>query len=61
VHSLEGLPGAAMVTRGGQVKMVVASRLAGAGVKCTPQTWFQICSVSEQFAVVDAAGRIWAP
>jgi CubicO group peptidase (beta-lactamase class C family) len=56
VQAIEGLRGAAMVTRAGQVRLEVASGLAdaGAGVKCTPQTRFQICSVSKQFAAVAA-------
>jgi CubicO group peptidase (beta-lactamase class C family) len=56
VHSIEGLHGAAIVTRAGQVKLEVASGLADAeaGVTCTPQTRFQICSVSKHFAAVAA-------
>jgi CubicO group peptidase (beta-lactamase class C family) len=56
VHAIEGLRGAAMVTRAGQVRLEVASGLADAeaGVKCTPQTRFQICSVSKQFAAAAA-------
>jgi CubicO group peptidase (beta-lactamase class C family) len=56
VHAIEGLRGAAMVTRAGQVRLEVADGLADAeaGVKCTPQTRFQLCSVSKQFAAVAA-------
>jgi CubicO group peptidase (beta-lactamase class C family) len=56
VHSIEGLRGAAIVTRADRVKLEVASGLADAeaGVKCTPQTRFEICSVSKQFAAVAA-------
>lgn len=54
MQSIEGLRGAATVTRGGRVRLQVAGGLADAeaGVKCTPQTRFQICSVSKQFAAV---------
>lgn len=56
MHSIEGLRGAAIVTHAGRVKLEVASGLADAeaGVKCTPQTRFEICSVSKQFAAVAA-------
>lgn len=54
--SIEGLRGAATVTRDDQVKLEVAGGQADAeaGVACTPQTRFQICSVSKQFAAVTA-------
>ena len=54
--AIEGLRGAATVTRAGQVRLEVAGGLAdaGAGVVCTPQTRFQICSVSKQFAATAA-------
>ena len=53
MHAIEGLRGAAMVTRAGQVKLEAAGGLADAeaDVTCTPQTRFQLCSVSKQFAV----------
>ncbi len=56
MHSVEGLRGAAIVTRAGRVKLEVASGLADAeaGAKCTPQTRFQIASVSKQFTAVAA-------
>lgn len=56
MHAIEGLRGAAMVTRAGRVKLEVAGGLADAeaGVKCTPQTRFQLCSVSKQFAAAAA-------
>jgi CubicO group peptidase (beta-lactamase class C family) len=56
VHSVEGLRGAAIVTRAGGVRLEVASGLADAeaGAKCTPRTRFQICSISKQFAAVAA-------
>ena len=56
MHSVEGLRGAAIVTRAGRVKLEVASGLAdaGAGTKCTPQTRFQVSSISKQFAAVAA-------
>ena len=56
MHSVEGLRGAAIVTRDGRVKLEVAAGLAdaGAGTKCTPQTLFQISSISKQFAAVTA-------
>jgi CubicO group peptidase (beta-lactamase class C family) len=54
VFSVEGLRGAAIVTRAGSIRLEVASGLAdaGAGVECTPQTRFQISSVSKQFVAV---------
>jgi CubicO group peptidase (beta-lactamase class C family) len=56
VQAIEGLRGAATVTRAGQVRLEAAGGLAdaGAGVMCTPQTRFQICSVSKQFAAAAA-------
>lgn len=56
MHSIEGLRGAAIVTRAGRVKLEVTGGLADAeaGVECTPQTRFQIASVSKQFAAVAA-------
>jgi CubicO group peptidase (beta-lactamase class C family) len=56
VHAIEGLRGAAMVTRAGQVKLEVADGLADAeaDVKCTPRTRFQVCSVSKQFTAAAA-------
>lgn len=56
MHAIEGLRGAAMVTRAGRVRLEVAGGLADAeaGVKCTPQTRFQLCSVSKQFAAAAA-------
>jgi CubicO group peptidase (beta-lactamase class C family) len=56
VRSVEGLRGAAIVTRGGRVMLEAASGLADAeaGVGCTPRTRFQLCSVSKQFAAVAA-------
>ena len=56
MHAIEGLRGAAMVTRAGQVRLEVAGGLADAeaGVKCTPQTRFQLCSVSKQLAAAAA-------
>jgi CubicO group peptidase (beta-lactamase class C family) len=56
VRSVEGLRGAAIVTRAGQVALEVASGLADAeaGAMCTPRTRFQICSISKQFAAVAA-------
>jgi CubicO group peptidase (beta-lactamase class C family) len=56
VHSVEGLRGAAIVTRDGRVELEVASGLADerAGTKCTPQTQFQISSISKQFAAATA-------
>ena len=56
MHAIEGLRGAAIVTRAGQVKLEVASGLADAeaDAECTPQTRFQVCSVSKQFAAAAA-------
>lgn len=56
MQAIEGLRGAATVTRAGQVRLEAAGGLAdaGAGVMCTPQTRFQICSVSKQFAAAAA-------
>lgn len=53
---VEGLSGAAIVTRDGRVVREVASGLAdaAAGVACTAQTRFQISSVSKQFAAIAA-------
>jgi CubicO group peptidase (beta-lactamase class C family) len=49
-----GLRGAAIVTQAGRVKLAVASGLADAeaGAECTPQTRFQISSLSKQFTAV---------
>jgi CubicO group peptidase (beta-lactamase class C family) len=49
---VEGLRGAAMVTRGGSASVDLAAGLADveAGVPCTSGTRFQLCSVSKQFA-----------
>lgn len=49
-----GLRGAAIVTKAGSVELEVASGLADpeAGAECTPQTRFQICSISKQFTAV---------
>jgi CubicO group peptidase (beta-lactamase class C family) len=54
VRSIEGLRGAAIVTRGGRVTLEAAGGLADAspGVPCTPRTRFQIASVSKQFTAV---------
>jgi CubicO group peptidase (beta-lactamase class C family) len=54
VRQVEGLRGAAIVTRAGRVGLEVASGLADAeaGVTCTPRTRFQISSVSKQFDAV---------
>lgn len=56
MRSIEGLRGAAIITRGGQVTLEVASGLADAeaGAMCTPRTWFQISSISKQFTAVAA-------
>src|SRR6185437_3221860 len=50
------LRGVAMVTRAGTVQTELAGGLAdaAAGVPCTAQTRFQICSISKQFAAVAA-------
>ena len=52
MRSVEGLPGAATVTRAGSVELELAGGLAdaGSGARCTPRTPFQIASVSKQFA-----------
>lgn len=59
------LRGVAMVTRAGTVRAELAGGLAdaAAGVPCTAQTRFQICSISKQFAAAAAlllaeAGRL---
>ena len=54
MRQVEGLRGAAIVTRAGRVGLEVASGLADAeaGVTCTPRTRFQISSISKQFAAV---------
>ena len=56
MRSIEGLRGAAIVTRGGRVTLEAADGLADAeaGAECTPRTRFQIASVSKQFAAVAA-------
>ena len=56
MHSIEGLRGAAIVTRADRVELEVASGLADAeaGTKCTPQTQFQISSISKQFGATVA-------
>ena len=56
MYTVEGLRGAAIVTRDGRVTLEAASGLAdaGAGTRCTPQTRFQISSISKQFAAVAA-------
>jgi CubicO group peptidase (beta-lactamase class C family) len=56
VRSIEGLRGAAIVTRGGRVTLEAAGGLAdaAAGAECTPRTRFQIASVSKQFAALAA-------
>jgi CubicO group peptidase (beta-lactamase class C family) len=52
VSSIDGLRGAAIVTRAGSVELELAGGLADAeaDAECTPQTRFQIASVSKQFA-----------
>jgi CubicO group peptidase (beta-lactamase class C family) len=52
MRPVDGLRGAAMVTRGGSVVADLAEGLADveAGVACAPGTLFQVCSVSKQFA-----------
>jgi CubicO group peptidase (beta-lactamase class C family) len=49
---VEGLRGAAMVTKGGSAATDLATGLADveAGVPCTSATRFQLCSISKQFA-----------
>jgi CubicO group peptidase (beta-lactamase class C family) len=56
VRPVEGLCGAAIVTRGGRVVLEAAGGLADAeaGTECTPRTRFQIASVSKQFAAAAA-------
>lgn len=56
MQAIEGLRGAAIVTRAWRVKLEVAGGLADAGADapCTPHTRFQIASVSKQFAAVAA-------
>jgi CubicO group peptidase (beta-lactamase class C family) len=51
MRPVEGLPGAAIVTRGGSAVAELAGGLADieAGEACTPATRFQLCSVSKQF------------
>lgn len=52
--SVAGLRGAAIVTHGDHIKLEVANGLADAeaGAECTPQTRFQISSISKQFTAV---------
>jgi CubicO group peptidase (beta-lactamase class C family) len=54
VHEIEGLHGAALVTRGDLVEMMQAGGPTGdaAGSNCTAQTRFQIASASKEFAAV---------
>ena len=54
MRDIEGLHGAAMVTRRGSVERVWAGGRSGeaSGAVCTPQTRFQIASVSKQFTAV---------
>ncbi len=54
MSEIEGLHGAALVTRGGSVALEWAGGPAGdaAGSSCTINTRFQIASVSKQFAAV---------
>ncbi len=54
MSEIEGLHGAALVTRGGSVELEWAGGPVGdaAGSQCTVQTRFQIASVSKQFAAV---------
>jgi CubicO group peptidase (beta-lactamase class C family) len=54
MYALDGLSGAALVTRAGCVKLEMASGLADAtvGTPCTSRTRFQVCSISKQFAAV---------
>ncbi len=56
MDSVEGLRGAAIVTRGGHVRLEVAAGPAdaGTGVACTPRTRFQVASVSKQFTAAAA-------
>lgn len=52
MRPVEGLRGTAMVTQGGSATVDLAAGLADvdAGVRCTSETRFQLCSVSKQFA-----------
>lgn len=52
MRPVEGLRGTAMVTKDGSVEADLAAGLADveAGVACTSETRFQLCSVSKQFA-----------
>jgi len=52
MRQIEGLRGTAMVTKGGSGQADLAEGLADveAGVRCTPGTRFQLCSVSKQLA-----------
>jgi CubicO group peptidase (beta-lactamase class C family) len=52
VEAIEGLLGAAVVTRDGSIALEAAGGAAdaAAGTDCTPRTVFQIASVSKQFA-----------
>ena len=68
MRSVEGLHGAAAVTRAGSVELELAGGLAdaGSGAECTPQTRFQIASVSRQFAatavmLLAESGAVEAP
>ena len=56
MDAIEGLRGAAIVTRGGRVQLAAAAGPAdaGTGVACTPRTRFQIASVSKQFTAAAA-------
>ena len=51
MRSVDGLCGAAIVARAGSVALELAAGLADAeaGAMCTPQTRFQVASVSKQF------------
>ncbi|MGD0377367.1 MAG: serine hydrolase domain-containing protein [Streptosporangiaceae bacterium] len=54
MSSIEGLRGAAIVSRAGSAELALADGPADAetGTACTPQTRFQIASISKQFAAV---------
>jgi CubicO group peptidase (beta-lactamase class C family) len=56
MRTIDGLRGAALVTRAGRVVLETASGPAGAqdGPACTPATRFQIASVSKQFTAAAA-------
>ena len=56
MHPVTDLRGTAMVTRDGSVVAELAAGPADveAGVACTPDTRFQLCSVSKQFAAAAA-------